>query len=232
MLEVGTHCFYCRQLDFLPFHCGLCNNDFCAKHRLKEDHHCTALTETVVDDNTSHDNGERFFKSLLPERSHVRVQQTVQKQPTIKSTLDKPSLDKLLAFFKRKKSTALLKKKPMNKIVQLANAKKTAIGDSKIPTQNRIYLIVTVIDDTVSKDNACVFVNKIWPVGRVLDSIAVQLNIKNNNIRFDTTNKEKLFIYKFSSVDNTLNQLNTSNRAIDVFKDLDNVYIIRGSENI
>nr|5IJ4_A Chain A, CDC48-associated ubiquitin-like/zinc finger protein 1 [Saccharomyces cerevisiae S288C] len=45
MLDVGKHCAYCRQLDFLPFHCSFCNEDFCSNHRLKEDHHCRWLLE-------------------------------------------------------------------------------------------------------------------------------------------------------------------------------------------
>jgi len=72
-------------------------------------------------------------------------------------------------------------------------------------------------------------VNKIWPIGRVLDSLAHSLNVKNVNVKIDTSTQEKLFIYK--QTPDTIQQLDTSGRANDILHDLDNVYIIRGSEN-
>ena len=38
-----TQCFYCRQLDFLPFNCKYCNEEFCLNHRTVESHDCEAF---------------------------------------------------------------------------------------------------------------------------------------------------------------------------------------------
>ncbi len=41
--HVGKHChmYDCRQLDFLPFKCGHCRNDFCLSHRSPDLHSCS-----------------------------------------------------------------------------------------------------------------------------------------------------------------------------------------------
>jgi len=207
MLDVGTHCAYCRQIDFLPFHCKYCDGDFCAKHRLKEDHHCSSLTDSTAElDNIAvhKSDGGKFFRSLLPQRSHIRVQNSSSpngngnnndKSPTIKSTLNKTSLDKLLKFFKSRQRKPIIKSRSASKVTQLAQLKRTAKGDSKIPEQNRIYLFATVIDDhdhdtnttNTSKENVQVYINKMWPVGRVLDSVANLLGVKNINVKVDTS---------------------------------------------
>ncbi|SMN22872.1 similar to Saccharomyces cerevisiae YNL155W CUZ1 Putative protein of unknown function [Maudiozyma saulgeensis] len=245
MLDVGTHCAYCRQIDFLPFHCKYCDSDFCSKHRLKEDHHCSSLiNSTNVNNNTSNitpnkSDGGKFFRSLLPQRSHVRLQnsnstinQNNDKSPTIKSTLNKSSLDKLLKFFKSRQKKPIIKSRSASKITQLAQLKKVAKGDSKIPEQNKIYLFATVIDDDIntSKENVPVYINKMWPVGRVLDSVANLLGVKNINIKVDTSLGEKLFIYKQTGPQGTIHQLETGSRAVDTFSNMDNIFIIRGTE--
>ena len=40
--SIGRHCQfeYCRQLDFLPFHCGSCKGTFCLEHRTETAHKC------------------------------------------------------------------------------------------------------------------------------------------------------------------------------------------------
>lgn len=90
MLDVGTHCQYCRQLDFLPFHCKLCDGDLCSEHRSKESHHCKWLLDhpEELENNgvrsppsSSKSNGGKFFQSLLPEKAHIRV-----KSPSPSST--------------------------------------------------------------------------------------------------------------------------------------------------
>ncbi|KAG0656201.1 hypothetical protein C6P45_002754 [Maudiozyma exigua] len=237
MLDVGTHCTFCKQIDFLPFHCKFCDGDFCSKHRLKEDHHCIALqNESTIVSQESKSDGGRFFRSLLPQRAAIRVQQAQAQQieePKVKSTLNQHSLNKLLKFFKSKRKSATIRKgKQSSAMAQLIQCKKVAKGDSKIPQQNRIYLYVTVIDDENDSNKyneVPLFVNKMWPIGRVLDSLAHLLNVKNINVRINTSTQEKLFIYK--QTPDAIQQLDTSGRTNDILHDLDNVYIIRGSEN-
>lgn len=233
MLDVGTHCTFCRQIDFLPFHCKFCNGDFCSKHRIREDHHCISLQDETHQVHVSKSDGGKFFRSLLPQRAAIRVQQQPQQteEPKVKSTLNQHSLNKLLKFFKSRPKTTIRKSRNTSATAQLIQCKKIAKGDPKVPQQNRIYLYVTVIDDENSNkyNEIPLFVNKIWPIGRVLDSVAHSLNVKNVNVKIDTSTQEKLFIYK--QTPDTIQQLDTSGRANDILHDLDNVYIIRGSEN-
>eukprot|EP01055_Gregarina_sp_Pseudo9_P000335 Gregarina_sp_Pseudo_9__334@NODE_1216_length_1770_cov_36_108030_g1142_i0_p2_GENE_NODE_1216_length_1770_cov_36_108030_g1142_i0NODE_1216_length_1770_cov_36_108030_g1142_i0_p2_ORF_typecomplete_len169_score9_44zfAN1/PF01428_16/1_4e14zfAN1/PF01428_16/9_4e02zfAN1/PF01428_16/5_5e07Transp_Tc5_C/PF04236_15/0_00055Transp_Tc5_C/PF04236_15/1_5e03Transp_Tc5_C/PF04236_15/1_9Amastin/PF07344_11/1_1e03Amastin/PF07344_11/0_53DUF2180/PF09947_9/1_2DUF2180/PF09947_9/6e03DUF2180/PF09947_9/7_1_NODE_1216_length_1770_cov len=82
--DKGAHCEveYCRQLDFLPFHCEFCKKVFCLEHFQPESHQCAseeyartdkrvvvcpvcdhALRLTAADDpdqiwNTHHESGD------------------------------------------------------------------------------------------------------------------------------------------------------------------------------
>ena len=38
--SVGKHCHECNQLDFLPFECKRCENNFCRKHINLDKHNC------------------------------------------------------------------------------------------------------------------------------------------------------------------------------------------------
>lgn len=183
MLDVGTHCQFCRQIDFLPFHCKYCEGDFCGEHRSKESHHCKWLLEHPEEAQTEpvpstppKSNKEKFFQSLLPEKAHIRVKSpsppangqsgrtlggnSNQSSETkkVRSTLNPNALNKLMNFFKRTKTDpAVVKKKTSartNKILELSTLKKQAKGDSKIPVQNRIYIYCQVILDEDEKNDA------------------------------------------------------------------------------
>ena len=41
--NLGKHCFFCKQLDFLPFECDLCKNFFCKLHRTENKHECIKI---------------------------------------------------------------------------------------------------------------------------------------------------------------------------------------------
>lgn len=236
MLDVGTHCAFCRELDFLPFHCSGCDKDFCAAHRHPSDHLCPSIKTSSNPEPTvtRPSDGGRFFRSLLPDKSSVRLQKSLSPEPTaaptVKSTLNKHSLDKLLRFFSRRHSKHT-PKKSIRTASGLPLLKRNAKGDTKIPQQNRIYVYATVVEDGESpKENVPLYINKMWPVGRVLDSVASQLGVKNVNVKVDTDVSDKLFIYKQSGVNETVHQLETSKRAADTLRDLDYVYIMRGTE--
>ncbi|KAL3232442.1 hypothetical protein RNJ44_04358 [Nakaseomyces bracarensis] len=264
MLDVGTHCQYCRQIDFLPFHCKYCEGDFCGEHRSKESHHCKWLLEHPEEaDNKSEpstppkSNKEKFFQSLLPEKAHVRVKSPSPSAPSngqsaklgsgpsnkskettkVRSTLNPNALNKLLSFFKRTKSDPAVKRKTSartNKLLEISNLKKQAKGDAKIPVQNRIYIYCQVILDEDEKNDAAglkkepLYINKMWPVGRALDSISQQLHVTNVNGKVDVTKGEKLFLYKYDEKNNEYVGLDTSGRVTALIKDLDTVYLVRG----
>ncbi|GAV55591.1 hypothetical protein ZYGR_0AV02230 [Zygosaccharomyces rouxii] len=249
MLDVGTHCAYCRQLDFLPFHCRFCNLDFCEIHRTKESHHCRWLldqernNQRVPSPRSLKSNDEKFFKSLLPEKGYVRVQQQRQQQQRspltpelkpIKSQISQGTLDKLTRFFKRStvhKSTS--KKSSSSKLVQLSQLKKNAVGDERIPVANRIYIWCYVVHDEERDKDAkreSFYVNKIWPIGRVLDAIAQQFGVPNRNDNFKTKQEDKLSLYKIDQGIGEMVQLETSGRVANQISDLDTLYLIRGTD--
>lgn len=254
MLDVGTHCHYCKQLDFLPFNCAFCHFNFCELHRTQEHHHCTKLIANLNNnnkDNTSSSeaksNGDKFFQSLLPEKGYIRVKNqqqlpnsttnsTTSTKRTIKSQLNQSSLDRLLSFFQRHKTPNSKKKsslrfKSSNSTTSLLQLRKIAVGDDKIPEINRIYVYVHKIDDS-NKDNSIepkpFYINKLWPIGRALDFLAQRVNISNKNIGVDTKDEEKLFIYNCPFGSNNLIELKVNDRVNLNINNLDTLYLIRG----
>lgn len=41
LLQIGDHCSFCNDLDFLPFTCDGCGNIFCQNHRKPDGHNCS-----------------------------------------------------------------------------------------------------------------------------------------------------------------------------------------------
>ncbi|QHS75762.1 Cuz1p [Saccharomyces paradoxus] len=260
MLDVGKHCAYCRQLDFLPFHCSFCNEDFCSNHRLKEDHHCRWLLEQEKalksqkshskSQNGSSSNNEAYFKSLLPERGNVRVQRASEKREPLRdsntakvgSTLNSKTLDKIFRFFQKneKKNSNKTSKKNFssssNKIIQLANLKKIAKGDSKIPIQNRVYIWCYLVDgdekDTGKEDARMpIFINKMWPVGRAMDYLSIQLNAKSSTVT-NSSFGEKFQLCKLrEGKPVSFYNIGASSRVTNEIRDLDTLYLVHGNAN-
>lgn len=258
MLDVGKHCAFCRQLDFLPFHCSFCNDDFCSKHRLKEDHHCKWLLEheealkigegSNKSQGASTSNNEAYFKSLLPERASVRVQMADEKGKPLRdintakvgSALNSKTLDKIFKFFhknEKKNSNGKSKKNfssSSNKIIQLANLRKIAKGDAKIPIQNRIYIWCYSVDgqekDTAKEDaKVPIYINKIWPVGRAMDYLSIQCNMKSSILTSSSSN-DKFLLYKLKDGKTvSFDKIEPSLRVSNEIKDLDVLYLVHGN---
>lgn len=41
--DLGKHCHYCKQFDFLPLHCSNCDHDFCTIHSSQLKHKCSSM---------------------------------------------------------------------------------------------------------------------------------------------------------------------------------------------
>ncbi|AAS53412.1 AFR041Cp [Eremothecium gossypii ATCC 10895] len=245
MLDVGKHCQYCRQIDFLPFHCTLCNSDFCSVHRTQEAHHCKALlapgaaTPASRSRSSSQAKGERevYFKALLPDKAAVRVKQETSEKPaqgtSIKDRLvqrnSTNALDKLKRFFAKYSS----KRKNMNlsasnKVIQVAKIKRTAKGDDKIPHPNRVYIWCYYIDESNPKEHD-IFINRQWPLGRVLDYLSHHMDVKNVNLSAHAGSGEKLYLYKRVK-ENEWKMLDPSGRVNGNIEEGDALYLIRGND--
>ncbi|CUS22350.1 LAQU0S05e03400g1_1 [Lachancea quebecensis] len=250
MLDVGTHCAFCRQLDFLPFHCKQCGGEFCSSHRTQTSHRCASEQNQTSEPQIQSEsvspirntNGE-YFATLLPEKGHIRVKQTKQSAETSRGTGDrsvkdqleasgnKSALEKLKSFFGRRTSSRAThpsKKGPANRHIQLAKLKQSAKGDPKIPITNRVYAFCFVVDAKDENVKHELFVNKIWPVGRALDYIASQLAVQNLNNSARASVNEKLFLYRDCEGVPTL--LDTSSRVAATIHDADILYLVRGEQ--
>lgn len=155
-------------------HCGVCNRDYCLKHRLKEDHDC---------------------KSLVPIGARVgRIDNQAESA--------RLAFGKLKAWGSSKKATmsrALPKPKPTTAAVRLVavnNLKKTAKGDEKLAPDKRVYVTVEAEAATTSAKfpSGPFFYSKDWVIGRVLDAAAKSLQVQNvNNQGMDEKDKLRVF---------------------------------------
>lgn len=242
LMEIGEHCAFCGQIDFLPFKCS-CKSSFCSQHRQPEAHNCPSLKlktsspkpTTKIDVDTSH---LPSASTLFPDRSKFKIDlKTTETNPTnLKGTLIKQNntsaISKLKSFFaKKSKSSKKVSSNPSKRIIETAQLKSKAKGDSKIPVSERIFIWVQVLDEEnnqIDKDTKNpMFISRGWPIGRGLDSIATQLKLKNINNRTNDSS-QRLFLFKVENGENFI-KLNTSDRCSSL-KDGDNVYIVRGTD--
>lgn len=81
------------------------------------------------------------------------------------------------------------KSKSMANKLQLMRIKNKATGSNTIPTSDRVYFnIIFRQNDKIWP----VFVSKTWSVGRIIDAIAVECKLRNNNNK-STEKKLRLF---------------------------------------
>ncbi|ODV61064.1 Cuz1p ASCRUDRAFT_75799 [Ascoidea rubescens DSM 1968] len=142
------------------------------------------------------------------------------------------------------------------RIIELSKLKTNAKGDPKIPVSSRIYAWVVKIpdfndnnDDTKNEKTIEEFFNKnmnkeilkpmyfskTWPVGRVLDYIADELKIKNENNKINDK-KFRLSIFRkirddeVPKNDDEIVYILPNGRVIKEIRDLDILYIVRGAD--
>ncbi|CAN6602911.1 CDC48-associated ubiquitin-like/zinc finger protein 1 [Trichomonascus vanleenenianus] len=194
ILNIGSHCHLCNNIDFLPFTCDECGFNFCQTHRVPESHGCKR--KEVV----------RSTPSPRPSKSSGQRLDSVPKGPkpgpssTTKPVAAKPAsspakasqLDKLKAFWANKKSTS----KPSSKVspfLALSKLKKEAVGDpSSTPEPKRLYLYISrpayTYTDAITNQEAvhpekkkAVFFDKTITVGKLLDKACIHLDVTNKN---------------------------------------------------
>ncbi|SCU85437.1 LADA_0D07492g1_1 [Lachancea dasiensis] len=242
MLDVGAHCTYCRQIDFLPFHCGRCGGDFCGPHRSPNEHGCGGTSdnedvkETKQEPRTAQADS---FQSLLPEKAHVRVKQVrtqASSEPTVRATLEahghSSALAKLKRFFAKATTPAPsgrgAKSGPANRLVALAKLRQSARGDPRVPAANRVYVYCYVVDEHAEKEvRHELFINKLWPVGRALDYIATQLDVTNKNTSVSAGAQDRLVLFRRGG-DSELDRLDSGTRVATAIHDSDTLYLVRG----
>lgn len=91
--------------------------------------------------------------------------------------------------------------------IRLMKLKGKALGDNKIPTNDRVYFLV----HPPMKDNNIIpavplFTSKTWTVGRTIDLFAVRLKIENRN---DKSNTPKIRLFKLEDGNHLSNQMDS-----------------------
>lgn len=131
------------------------------------------------------------------------------------------------------------------KLVTVARLRKAAKGDSRVSPSQRVYVNCLYIDESTGKEQlgkmTPIYVSKSWAVGRMLDSCADLMRIKNVNNR-ETSNLQKLTMFRGrrpgEKVTDGGNQLSDDKfvyipanaRVNKEIQDGDNVYMIRGAK--
>ncbi|SLM40777.1 an1 zinc finger protein [Lasallia pustulata] len=153
---------YINTLTNVGVGCTVCNRQYCLKHRLREDHSCAKLTPI----------GARPASILTSQAQNVEKARA--------------AFSRLRAWGKEKQTAVLPKPKPSSsssRLLALNQLKKSAKGDEKIPTEQRIYLHVEAEAATTTSafPRGQFWYNKEWSVGRVLDAAAKGLQAQNVN---------------------------------------------------
>lgn len=168
ILDIGTNCAYCRQLDFLPFTCSYCKLAFCESHRTQLSHQCPVPVPPLVQPHLKHNLPTAL--SLFPDRdADLKVIDEKLARATGRRlgsgpaapALLKPHLkrarDTFLKFLTLQKARSSVPGKKLtfgslfgrgsasgekNKpdVASILHLRKVARGDSKIPALDRVHL--------------------------------------------------------------------------------------------
>ncbi|KAI3407048.2 hypothetical protein KGF56_000136 [Candida oxycetoniae] len=103
IMDIGKNCFFCSQLDFLPFICEFCKQTFCSSHRTVEKHQCpfkdkfynqapnittTTTTTTIAATPSSNTvSSKTLFPDRAADRRLIDERLNSPKPTTIKETV-------------------------------------------------------------------------------------------------------------------------------------------------
>lgn len=161
----------CKERSPIALPCSYCNLHFCVSHR----HH------GCKDD------------LMNSERKKLQVEQW--KKPKEQFRAAKEECDKKVEKALRKAETTQLQ--PMAQKIRLMKIKGKAIGDGKIPTNNRLYFSVhpPSINESSDLKPVPLYTCKEWSVGRTIDLFSKKLKVSNKN---NEANEPKLRLFKLS----------------------------------
>ncbi|KAK5107995.1 hypothetical protein LTR62_008889 [Meristemomyces frigidus] len=157
----------------LGIQCDKCNRSYCLKHRFTNQHNCEKLTPLGARPagQTQREKGLAAFEKLKIWGATKRA--ALPKAPVSSS-----------------------KQAAAARVQEMANLKKTAKGDAKIPMEKRVYLYVEASSDTVAskQPKGTFFYNTDFNVGKTLDLAAKSLQVSNINNRSDSE-EDKLRVF-------------------------------------
>ncbi|CDH58979.1 predicted protein [Lichtheimia corymbifera JMRC:FSU:9682] len=160
----------CRDLEdgnAVSTKCANCQQVFCLRHRHGPDHHCPVSSPA---------DAKAYQRKLMAEAAVSRLKQK-QQQPKSTSTTPTPTPIK----------------KKVNPTIELMKMKSKAKGSASVPMASRIYLN---IHWPGKEDPQPMFFDKTLRIGRLLDMLADQGNIKNDNNRLGVDDPQRLVVVK------------------------------------
>jgi hypothetical protein len=151
-----------------PNECSSCNHSYCLKHRMPEDHDC----------------------KNVPRPGATPRQQTMSALMKLKAWAENKKKEDEKRRSSKKSGGFLGMGRSSNSAATSAQAelnalKRDAKGETSIPPEKRIYLLVEASADTTKSKypTGKFFYNKEWSVGRILDMAAKSLQVQNVNNR-------------------------------------------------
>lgn len=161
----------CKDRSPIALPCPFCNTHFCVSHR----HH------GCKDD------------LMNSEKRKLKVEQW--KKPKEQYRVAQENCDKKVEKALRKAESTQLQ--PMAQKIRLMKIKGKALGDGKIPTDNRIYFSVhpPSINENPDLKPAPLYTSKEWSVGRTIDLFSKKMKVPNKN---NEANEPKLRLFKLS----------------------------------
>ncbi|RKF61118.1 AN1-type zinc finger protein 1 [Erysiphe neolycopersici] len=191
----------------ISVHCASCNQYYCLKHRLKDEHDCS---------------NQKVSTSRATAYSSIFGNQTEQA---------KTAFSKLKAWGSAQKANVnrSLPKQRVSptaaRMIVINNLKKTAKGDDKLPSEKRVYLHVEAESATTCSKlpSGAFFYSTDWVIGRVLDAAAKALQVQNVNNEGD---KEKMKLRVFHIEKGRI--LDFSEKVGSVLTNGDTIVLLRG----
>lgn len=232
MLDVGTHCQLCRHIDFLPFHCSLCNSNFCSSHRSKESHYCALLVDDLKKEEVIHvnppnprrKNNQTYFQSLLPEKASIRVKNGNKNNNNKNNNsmilsnsikIEELTFNKITQFFQKNNVQTIKKVVPESSAI------------INIPGTNKVQVTCYLLQKSPVGDGSSkiltTYINKIWPVVRALNHLSKEFQIPNFR------NAPNIQLYKHRKLDKKqsgLQLIDLSDRVSSAIVDSDLLYLI------
>ncbi|ODQ79211.1 hypothetical protein BABINDRAFT_26961, partial [Babjeviella inositovora NRRL Y-12698] len=208
IMDIGKHCQYCNQLDFLPFTCPHCKLTLCLDHQKVDAHKCAEnpFEKTRSVSPVSHLPSS---KTLFPDRSKHKEQLDKEiaylqanPKPTSLATSNSTPLQRVRKFLSKSKDKStfkgtgifgikLGKAKPETTPIAVYPSTKEVLvlrreakGDAKVLAADRVYVWAVFVPDAGSeavRETIPLWISKKWPVGRALDALAALLKIRNVN---------------------------------------------------
>ncbi|KAI8831199.1 hypothetical protein BJ741DRAFT_324876 [Chytriomyces cf. hyalinus JEL632] len=156
----------CSAVEKITSLCPHCTHNFCLAHRHARDHNC--------------EMGDKLL-----------VQAQERREEIVSLVQEKMGGGNCVVATKEKKPVVVVKKK-VNYAIELMKMKSSAKGESFIPTESRVYLRICFPCESAMASQA-MFFHKDWPVGKLVDKLAIIAKVSNVNNTSDEAMKLVLY---------------------------------------